>query len=1197
MYQKWYTCQLSNRNSSLQEKFPCWLVFFENNERVRIRLILGAAGSGKTFRCLAEAKEALVRSPEGPPMLIIAPKQGTYQLEQQLLSESALAGYTRLRIVSFEALADFILSQLSNQAPKILDEEGRVMVLRHLLARHRESLKVFRASARLTGFAQQLSLVLREFQRQQVTPPALEQFAQELKNSEDLAAKLQDLAALLQSYLDWLTANNLEDTDSLLSVATDALQTCQTPLTFSRIWIDGFSEFSERELDLLAALLPSCEQASLTFCLDPATKQRHSWLSHWSMVSRTYENCRKRLITLPGAEIETEYLPTDASRGRFNQSAELQHLAAHWGEPQPFRPTSPDSFGRAELGKRLRITVCANPEGEAKLAGREILRHVRGGGRYRDVAIIVRHLESYHSVLQRIFPRYGIPFFIDRRESVAHHPLAELTRSAMRTIAFGWRHEDWFAALKSGLMPCQEKDVDLLENEALARGWGGNTWLEPIRLRENAKTDQDQERLRRLEDHLERIRREAVRPFERIVLTTGEANSRISGPQLAAALRGLWEVLRIEERLAYWKESEPDDPQLCGRLTVHETVWSQINTWLDNAALAFPEEILTLKEWLPILEAGLANLTVGIIPPALDQVLVGAIDRSRTPDIKLALVLGMNETIFPALPPNGGLLSEADRLQLESRNLVPGSTARQHLSRERYLAYIACTRPRERLVLTCSLCDAQGAALNQSTFLSNIRRLFPSVEFETEAAFVDWRASEHLNELIVPLLKMVTGSEHKSPSQKGLSTLWPNDATAQAGLLAGALRGGLTKVIGEVRQLQNPRSDECLSADLAAQLYGPILRSSVSRMEHFAACPFKFFVHSGLRAEERKLFELDVREQGSFQHDVLALFHEELQTEGKHWRAVTPQEARARVAGIAKKLVASYREGLLEASEQTRFTARMLTESLQDFVEIIVGWMREQYQFDPVAVELGFGTDETPPAWAIDLQRDQKLELYGRIDRVDLHKNAAGEALCVVVDYKSSQKQLDPVLITNGLQLQLLTYLNVLRHWPSPDALFGVRRLSPAGVFYVNLRGRYDRQPNRNEALADPPSARKLAYQHSGRFDARVLRQLDSRPDVRQGDQFNFRITQSGRIHRGSREALTTAEFQALLHEVEQNLKDMGTRIFSGVTAVAPYRKGTETACAQCSFQSICRVDPWTQPFRVLKAKVARSVESSSDRV
>ena len=50
----------------------------------------------------------------------------------------------------------------------------------------------------------------------------------------------------------------------------------------------------------------------------------------------------------------------------------------------------------------------------------------------------------------RVFRRYGIPFFLDRRESVAHHPLAELTRSALRTVAFDWLHDDWFAALKAG---------------------------------------------------------------------------------------------------------------------------------------------------------------------------------------------------------------------------------------------------------------------------------------------------------------------------------------------------------------------------------------------------------------------------------------------------------------------------------------------------------------------------------------------------------------------------------------------------------------------------------------------------------------------------------------------------------------------------------------------------------------------------
>ena len=1141
---------------------------------MRIRLLLGAAGSGKTYRCLTEARNDLAAAAEGPPLLLIAPKQGTYQLEQQLLADNFPAGYTRLRILSFEALAYFLLDQLPGQSARILEEEGRLMVLRSLLSKRRDSLKLFRASAKLTGFAQQLSVALREFQRHRVTPEMLMQLASNLEGSVGLAAKLEDLATLLQGYLDWLQGHQLQDPDSLLATAAKTLGA--TPnLVASRVWIDGFSDFSEQELDFLAALLPRCQEATLTFCLDAALKQNRSWLSHWWMMDQTFENCRKRLAAVPGVEIEVQVIPADAAEGRFTSSPVLKHLATHWSEPQPCGPVP-----RAQAVPPLRVVICADPEAETRVAAREILRHIRGGGRYREISVLVRHLEGYHAIIQRVFSRYDIPFFLDRRESVTHHPLAELTRSALRTVAFGWQHEDWFAALKSGLMPLRDQEIDLLENEALARGWNGDAWRKPFRLRDNTRSDQERQRLLRLEEHLERLRRESVIPFEELgrALTTTE--NKLSGPQLGAAVRAFWEELRIPQRLSSWDESESRRDTQSG-VSVHETVWNQINSWLDNAALAFPDQALGLKEWLPILEAGLANLTVGIIPPALDQVLVGAVDRSRTPNVKLALVLGLNETIFPARPSSPGLLNEADREQLQKHNLLPPCSSRHQLSRERYLFYIACTRACERLVLTCALRDAQGAPLNQSSFLSPLRRLFPDLEFESGAVLLDWRTSEHVNELIGPLMKL---RRDGSPGAAKLAEqfLKTGDAAEPAA------RAAFSPCFAtpEAGSRQPPQSPERLSTTLVERLYGPALRSSVSRLEQFAACPFKFFIHSGLRAEERKRFELDIKEQGTFQHDVLALFHEELQKEGKGWRDVTPTEARARVAAIAEGLLAGYRQGLLNATEQTRFLARVLSESLQDFIETLVSWMREQYEFEPVAVEMAFGADSSWPGWTLDLGEGHKLVLEGRIDRIDLHRNQTNEeASCVVIDYKSSQKQLDPVLIDNGLQLQLLTYLNVLRRWPDPGAVFGVKRLTPAGVFYVSLRGQYERQTNRTRALSEAAAARKMAYRHCGRFDGRFLPQLDSRPEVQSGDQFNYRRSATGRIYRNCREALDSAQFEALLDSVEQNLKEMGQAIFSGEVSVAPYRKSGLTACDQCQFQPVCRIDPLTQPYRVLKVR------------
>jgi ATP-dependent helicase/nuclease subunit B len=195
----------------------------------------------------------------------------------------------------------------------------------------------------------------------------------------------------------------------------------------------------------------------------------------------------------------------------------------------------------------------------------------------------------------------------------------------------------------------------------------------------------------------------------------------------------------------------------------------------------------------------------------------------------------------------------------------------------------------------------------------------------------------------------------------------------------------------------------------------------------------------------------------------------------------------------------------------------------------------------------------------------------------------------VVVDYKSSQKQLDPLLMAHGLQLQLPAYLNVLRHWPNPGALFGVARLVPAGVFYVNLRGKYDRSANRDDALAGAGNARQSAYQHTGRFDAQHLRKLDTRPDATRGDQFKYVLKKDGSISSVSREALESAEFIALLDAVEGNLKRMGRAIYAGETDVDPYRKGTTLACDQCDYRAICRIDPWTHVYRVLRKAEAES--------
>ncbi len=777
---------------------------------MQARFLLGPAGSGKTFRCLAEVRAALVKNPDGNSLIFLAPKQATFQLERQLLADDSLNGFTRLHIFSFERLAQFVLEKLNVTLPKQLSDEGRVMVLRALLLRHENELKLFSKSARRPGFAQQLSGLLRELHQHQFTPAKLSALAQNKSLRAGLRDKLDDLALLSEKYGGWLQGRGLQDGDHLPDFATAELRNefkiKNSKLKIQNLYLDGFAEMTPQELDLIAAIIPFCESATLAFCLDesgagilPASPNTggtpvphsNSWLSIWNVVGKSFQQCRQRIENLPDVKIEDVILPRDPKKNRFAKNPELALLERNWAQP-------PREFSELKIkNSKLKIAACANAEAEAVFAAREILKFVRAGNRFRDCAVLVRNLENYQKPLAREFRRYGIPFFLDRRESVAHHPLAELTRSALRTVIFDWRQNDLFAALKAGFCFADETEIDRLENAALEFGWRGKKWREPLP-----------------DEHFERLRNKILPPLENFHERLAKVNFKPDGSQLAEILRELWSDLKVEQTLERWTLDEDSSALRTPHSALHHTVWDQMNAWLDNLALAFPREPLPLRDWLPVLEAGLASLTVGVIPPVLDEVLIGAVDRARNPDLKFALVLGVNETVFPAAPVAQTILTDADRDELA---VSLGANLREQISRERFYGYIACTRASEKLVVTFSRQNADGKNLNPSPFIAHLQQIFPSLEIENFKNEIDLAEIESANELI-PMLAQICGSERQfahSENQSRLTSAATNKGRELLEILA------LAELKEALDKLREPNPEENLSPALRGKTLRP----------------------------------------------------------------------------------------------------------------------------------------------------------------------------------------------------------------------------------------------------------------------------------------------------------------------------------------------------------------------------------------
>ncbi|MEI8289148.1 MAG: PD-(D/E)XK nuclease family protein [Verrucomicrobiota bacterium] len=1158
-----------------------------------INIILGPAGGGKTHRCLTEVKAVLLAAPDGAAdLLFVAPRQSTYLLERQLLG-LGVSGFTRLEILPFDQLALRILEELGKPVDDLLSEEGRIMVLRELLLQNETKFKAFKTTARAAGFSAQLSKVLRELQRGDAAAARLGKLKLPAGSPVLLDAKLHDLALLLEAYRKWMDDHRLRDSDELLIRAAAELSAARKsskPIpAISGFWLDGFAEMTGPEINLLSELLPCCASATLAFCLDHEPGGENSdadSASLWSVTQATVGRLKSRIEGL-GLKAQFVQLPSDGKPApRFQKAPALESLATSWTGSAP-PPVSPPAG--------LNFIECTDPEAEALLAVKLINDHIRQHhGRYREVSVTVRRMDDYADALQRAFRRHSIPFFIDHRESMGHHPLAELTRTAFSMAARNWPHDEWMNALKTGLVADNAELVDNLENATLASGLRGDEWLDFDKYTQ----------LARLSDDAVKLLHPGAKAFLEFRKTM---SAPVDGRGLAKALNDLWTALKIPETLEKW-ESEVDQMKIPVRFrTIHRTAWEQMGSWNTSLALAFAGTKLEAKEWLPIAEAGLSSLTLGSIPPALDQVFIGAVDRARQPEVKLAIVLGLNGGVFPAPPPAPALLNRAERVALNSEKEL-GLTwdPVQLTSREQYYAYIACTRPSERLCVSWSRRGLGGKMLTRSAFAERLLAFAghkPNAEPQSsECTQFDGGLKSFSGSLSLdgasswPELLECPKWDRALPDAYAIPPLIGLGEISSAGL-----REQLVPAKGEIERR--------LGRDSLKELYPEgELKSSVSALETFANCPFRHFANQQLRLNEREEFKADQSTIGTLLHAILKRFHEHTLNEKKWmWRNWEPAAAAAeKICEIGRELMATADFARQSQDELVRWESDRKIKGLAEVVKQIIEWFKTN-SFDPVFAEFKFreGSDhngEPPdvPSWKIDLAEGKQLKVQGSIDRVDVCRLADGRVLVAVFDYKTGGKSFNRAKLQNGYELQLLGYLAFAVE--SADLKARLTERTPhkiacespvvaAGAFYVPLTPKIEStELDAGEEERRKEQAKSLT--HQGRADKEWRLNFDSSAV---SQKYKWHESLQFKNHPASKNFVEAPDFCALLSSAKDFIRRHAESIMAGRAGVEPARFGTQkTACEYCPYLPVCRFEPVLGDFRAVTYVKPKEADAGS---
>jgi len=1149
-----------------------------------VQVVVGRAGTGKTALCLEAIRDALRASPvEGPHLIFLVPEQAAFQMERALIETPDVPGYVRCDVLSFRRLAHRILNEAGGAlAARPLGPLGRLMAVRLVLRRLEPELRVLRLSrGGGAGLLRAIATSLNEWIQEELEPDRLRELADSARADDPHSAqRLADLCRIYEGYREFLAAGRLDPAQEL-SVA-EPLAGRIAWLRGAHVWVDGFAGFTASERRMLVRLAGLAGSMTISLLIDPASRvlegDEPGRFSLFSRTERTYAALRKDMQAA-GIEWRPVRRLTPARPPRF-ASEDLVRL-----EARVFR-APPEAKAGPPVPRDVQLIAAANRRVEVQAAVAEIQRLVRTQGlRYRDIAVVVRHLDPYHDLLSAAMSAYGVPFFIDRRRGTAHHPLVELLRLLPALAARRFLLDDVRLLLKTGLVPLKDHEADALENYAVAHGLSGTeTWLgkdawryarlftrgdneEPFTTREEAVLDRVNEYRRRLTEPLR----------EWMAFAAGRS---ATGRQWADRLRQTLVALDVQRRMETWAREAAEDGRT-EEADVHRQVWRDATELLEDFAQALETEELACEEVPAILEAGLAEFTLGLAPPTLDQVLVGSIERSRHPELAAVLLLGFNDGLFPATPPEDVLLSDTERDRLSEKRPPVGTTRRQRILDEKMLAYIAFTRPSRYLWVSYPRADEAGRPLRPSMFIEDLMAALPGLALRHIEDPVSRRDVWPIGRVadLAAGLALEFRSRTDAPQEDG-----EPEVRGRWNALYGHVCGieSLDTVLRPVLASLAYRNEARLEASVMPLLHAEPVSLSASRIETFAACPFRYFAEYVLGLTERVEFAVEAVDLGLLHHKILEELFAELIREGRSLGDLDPEQIRERLEQLSRRWAARLADEALLNSARNTFLLNRSSRHLRGVAQRL-RLMAQRSRARPAAVEWTFGLrnrDRASDAEPVEIRtpKGRRVFLRGKIDRVDL-VDLEGEMLGVVFDYKQQGRSLPLYRVYHGIEVQLLTY--VLALVQRGETLAG-RPVRPIGAFYVPLR-------SPPQSVAHPDKAEDPAAAIPGNLRPKGLLEADSAvvmdPDLRPGAKsavYSASINRDGRPNAKS-DAYAREDLGTVRQFVVRKIGELADRMLDGDISIAPFRIRKFTACTYCHHRAVCRFDYDVNDFRELQ--------------
>ena len=1077
-----------------------------------LKFILGKSGTGKTTYIYNQIKELVNNGKD--KILMLIPDQSSFETEKAFLEILGAKNSKKVKVFGFSRLCRYVFEKTRNLSDNVIDEGTRAVIMNIALEQLTEKLKLLKNTKSLTNIMLQ---TLSDCKKNNISTNLLYETSRKV-DDETLKAKLYETALVLDTYEAIVSQSYIDPLDDLTRLFNILSE--NNLFEDYYLYIDSFSGFTAQQLKVVRLLLNQCREVNVSFTLDPLAENCDDVFSTSNDTYKILKDIAKRDFI----QIKSPVKLTECKRFKNNELAHLESCI--------FRS---DYYQSENNPENIILYSATDPYNECEFVARQIKRLVfEKDYLYSDISVICHDTQPYNGILNVIFDKYDIPYFMDTHKDIEVKPVIRLVNSIFRLILDNFEREDVISFLKTGLTSNSEEEISIFENYVYV--WNINNSSFKTEFKQNPRgfsenfKDSDIKNL----ETAEKVRKSVTEPLSEFKESIKDKN----GLEITTQLYNLLTKLNVQNTLSKMYDELEKGEKGLGEEQIR--VWNILMEALDKTVAVVSDMTLSAKRYYELLSIQIASLELAQIPQTLDSVTVTTAQRVRLSNQKVSFLIGCIDGVFPSVPHTSGVFSSFE-LKLLSLNEIKLSDDFSNLANlETFMAYCCMTSSSEMLYASYPMADLTGEQNSYSSIFDEIKKAYSNIIMLDKADFDSRKDSMYA---VKPAFEEYARSLSENNEElSGLREFFDNDECYSS--KSKAVKRSLDKSPFKIEKPEN-----------AKKLFGDNLRISASQIEKFNNCPFSYFCNYGLNIRERRRAEINPMEYGTLVHYILEQFFT------KYEKSVYSQMNDEDILSFVNDILNSYIENYFGGSEakQKSFLYKLSVLSQNVFI-LLKHLITElsQSKFDVADCELSIGNDI--PSYTVKLPTGENIAVCGNVDRVDI-MHSGNETYLRIVDYKTGGKSFKLSDILYGLNLQMLLYLYSIK-------LKGTEKygnIIPSGILYMPATVPVlPVSEDMTEEKIESELNKKLRMNGLLLSRAEVIKGMDN---SEKGEYIPAKIKLDEVVPCSS--LATLEEFGKIFKKLDMTVRKMGEDLYSGKIQASP-AKGTYDACQYCPYDSVC---------------------------